>query len=149
MNIKKTIIKKAFLPLLLLLFTGCSERKDSVDVTSESPFTVTTKTNTDVYFQQKKQNLGTINSKINEFITCNFDFTNEMETPLIIYKADVFCGCLSTEIPREPIKKGEVGIIKVTLDTKKVSGKFSKSVFIKTNSQKEDVILLRVEGSIK
>lgn len=72
-----------------------------------------------------------------------------MKIPLVIYKAEVSCGCISAEIPNHPINHGDRGTIKITVDAKKILGKFNKTVFIKSNSQNEKVVLLRVEGIIK
>lgn len=67
---------------------------------------------------------------------------------IIIYKADVSCGCISTKIPDKPIVNGEKGGIEVAVDTKQVSGYFQKSVYVKSNAE-NDVIFLHVKGSVK
>ena len=78
----------------------------------------------------------------------NFEFTNKSEKPIIIQKADVSCGCISTRIPDKPIIKGEKGVVEVSVDTKQINGHFKKSVYVKSNAE-NDVVLLHVKGSVK
>ena len=42
---------------------------------------------------------------------------------------------------------GEKGQIKVIFNAKGFSGKFSKSIFVKSNA-KEDVVVLKIEGKV-
>lgn len=79
-----------------------------------------------------------------------FKFINNNEEPIIIYKVDVSCGCISVDYTKEPIKKGASGYVKLTLDTKQLNGSFNKVAFVKTNVQKDKgVSLLRVMGIVK
>ncbi|MDR2954696.1 MAG: DUF1573 domain-containing protein [Prevotella sp.] len=101
-------------------------------------------------FEEDEYDFGKVDARKeeNEFISKDFVFTNDNEKPLIITKADFSCGCVSTKIPDKPILKGEKGIVKVTLDTKQLHGRFTKSVYVKSNAE-NDVELLRVTGEIK
>lgn len=64
--------------------------------------------------------------------TREFKFTNTGTEPLIITNAKGSCGCTVPEWPKEPIRAGETGIIKIKYDTKR-AGAISKTVTITTN----------------
>ena len=146
---KVNLIQIFGISVFCILLFGCSKNNKSASNDLKIKSNISIDTISDIKFQYKTYDFGKFLSKEKVFVSCNFEFINEMENPLIIYKADVTCGCISTEIPTHPIKKGDAGTIKVTVDTRKVSGNFSKAIFVKSNSQKEDVILLRVKGAIK
>lgn len=99
-------------------------------------------------FQNKKYDFGDVNGKHNEYISTTFEFINNNESPIIIEKADVACGCVSTKFSAKPILKGEKGFVEVTLDTKQLSGVFDKKIFVKSNATNK-VELLRVMGTVK
>src|SRR5690242_18086006 len=63
-------------------------------------------------FEEEEYNFGTI--KQGESMTHLFSFTNNGKEPLIITSAAGSCGCTVPEWPKEPVKKGEKGTIKVT-----------------------------------
>ena len=65
---------------------------------------------------------------------CEFKFKNTGKEPLIISNARGSCGCTVPTWPKEPIMKGQTGIIKVHYDTKRV-GAFTKTVTITSNSK--------------
>ncbi len=62
-----------------------------------------------------------------------FKFTNVGKEPLIISGAVGSCGCTTPEVPKEPIKPGATGIIKVKYDTTR-PGAFEKSVTVSSNA---------------
>jgi len=64
--------------------------------------------------------------------TREFKFTNTGTEPLVITNAKGSCGCTVPEWPKEPIRAGETGIIKIKYDTKR-AGSISKTVTITTN----------------
>jgi hypothetical protein len=102
-----------------------------------------------LHFDEDTLDFGTIDTtrEENEFLTKEFIFVNHNDAPIIILRASVSCVCLSVEIPNEPILSGEKGVVKVTLDTKRVNGRFSRSVFVSSNAD-NDVELLRVTGIV-
>lgn len=99
-------------------------------------------------FEKIKHDFGTISKKKVEKITIDFDFINSDSIPVVIFKADVACSCLSVDYPKHPIKSSQKGTIRVVLDTKTQHGIFNRNIFIKSNA-KEDVLLLRISGIIK
>lgn len=78
----------------------------------------------------------------------DFKFTNTGETTLIIADVKGSCSCTSPSFPTEPIEPGESGIISALIDTKKLSGKTSKSLRISANTYPEKVTLVHLHGEI-
>lgn len=64
--------------------------------------------------------------------TREFTFTNTGNEPLLITNAKGSCGCTVPEWPKEPIRVGGTGVIKIKYDTKR-SGAISKTVTVTTN----------------
>src|SRR5688572_27670379 len=64
--------------------------------------------------------------------TREFTFTNTGTEPLLITNAKGSCGCTVPEWPKEPIRAGGTGVIKIKYDTKR-SGAISKTVTVTTN----------------
>ena len=61
-----------------------------------------------------------------------FVFTNTGTEPLVITNAKGSCGCTVPDWPKEPIRAGGTGVIKIKYDTKR-SGPISKTVTVTTN----------------
>lgn len=78
--------------------------------------------------------------------TCEFKFTNEGQSPLVLSNVRSSCGCTVPEWPRDPINKGENGIIEVKYNTR-IVGNFNKSIMVYSNGSKDPVIL-RIKGSV-
>ena len=76
-----------------------------------------------------------------------FKFKNTGKEPLIIYSATGSCGCTIPIAPKEPIKPGETGVIKVHYDTKRV-GSFEKTVTVASNG-KTPSKTLKIKGTVK
>lgn len=76
-----------------------------------------------------------------------FKFKNTGKEPLIIYSATGSCGCTVPIAPKEPIKPGETGIIKVHYDTKRV-GSFEKTVTVASNGKTASKTL-KIKGTVK
>jgi hypothetical protein len=81
-------------------------------------------------------------------IDVDWEFQNIGDIPLVIFKVDVSCSCLSVDYPKEPIMPKGKGIIKVRIDTQELSGDFNKTLFVRSNAT-EDIILLRIVGQVK
>jgi hypothetical protein len=64
----------------------------------------------------------------------NFAFVNTGKTPLIISDATASCGCTKPEWPKEPIKPGDKGIIKVTFNSTGKQGLQDKLITITSNT---------------
>ena len=79
--------------------------------------------------------------------TREFKFKNVGKEPLIIYSATGSCGCTVPTAPKEPIKAGETGSIKVHYDTKRV-GNFEKTVTVASNGKTASKSL-KIKGVVK
>lgn len=97
---------------------------------------------------EKKQSIGKVNRKEQQYVDVEYEFENTGNKPLVIIKADVSCGCMTVDYTKQPIKKGGKGYVKVKIDTKNQEGDFNKSVFIKSNAT-NNIELLRIVGKIK
>lgn len=91
---------------------------------------------TSINFPQSTFNFGEIMD--GEKVEHIFEFTNSGNEPLVIADAKGSCGCTVPVWPKEPIKPGEKGEIKVVYNSKgkgKVGGKSeTKTVTIKANT---------------
>lgn len=102
----------------------------------------------DVKFEQTVCNVGEFTENRSQ-ITSLFTFTNIGTAPLFFFRSVAPCGCMSIELPKEPILPGKRGIIKITYSIQeKYPGYFKKTiaVFANTNQQR---YVLSIEGIIQ
>ncbi|MBC9931921.1 DUF1573 domain-containing protein [Chitinophaga qingshengii] len=85
----------------------------------------------DLNFEEKVHNFGDIAQ--GEKVEYSFKFTNTGSSPLVIEDAISSCGCTVPEWPKQPIKPGESGFMKVIFDSHGKSGYTEKEISIKTN----------------
>lgn len=71
--------------------------------------------------------------------------TNTGTEPLILYKADVSCGCISVSLDKKPLQPGESTKIKIRIKTEGNKGVFDKAVFIQSNAENNPEII-RIKG---
>jgi hypothetical protein len=76
-----------------------------------------------------------------------FKFTNTGKEPLIISNAVGSCGCTTPDWPKEPIKPGASGVIKVHYATDRV-GQFEKTVTITSNADTPSKVI-KIKGVVK
>lgn len=77
-----------------------------------------------------------------------FDFKNTGEADLIITNAVGSCGCTIPEYPKEAIKPGESGRMKVSFNASGKHGQQQKTVTITTNTSQGSE-LLHIKAAIK
>ena len=99
----------------------------------------------EITFEKDVHDYGTIKQGADG--TCEFKFKNTGKEPLIISNAKGSCGCTVPTYPKEPIMKGQTGIIKVHYDTKRV-GAFTKTVTLNSNA-KNDTKVLTIKGIVE
>lgn len=68
-------------------------------------------------------------------VTYEFKFTNTGKSPLIITDAVASCGCTTPVWPKQPIKPGESGGIKVTFNSTGKMGLQDKQITITANTK--------------
>lgn len=99
----------------------------------------------EIVFEKEIVDYGTV--KYDSDGTREFKFKNTGKEPLIIYSATGSCGCTVPTAPKEPIKPGDSGVIKVHYDTKRV-GSFEKSITVSSNAKTPSKIL-KVKGTVE
>lgn len=78
--------------------------------------------------------------------TCEFKFTNEGKTDLILTNVRSSCGCTVPSWPREPLAPGQSSVIKVKYNTQRI-GLISKSITVESNAINNRVVL-RIKGNV-
>jgi len=99
----------------------------------------------EITFENEMHDYGTIKQGADG--GCEFKFKNTGKDPLIISNAKGSCGCTVPTWPKEPIMKGQTGVIKVHYDTKRV-GAFTKTVTLNSNA-KSDTKVLTIKGVVE
>lgn len=101
----------------------------------------------EIKFEKTSHNFGSFPET--EKVTCTFKFTNTGDNLLVIHQAIASCGCTVPQYPKQPIKPGESGEIKVTYDgSGKFPGHFKKSITLRTNA-KQEIVRLYIEGDME
>ena len=99
-----------------------------------------------IVFEKDSHNYGNIKEADGD-ASCEFRFTNEGNTPLIITRATSSCGCTAPTYPKSPIAPGESGVIGVTYHAKGRPGGFSKNITVYTNVPDEKIKLI-ISGNV-
>ena len=98
-----------------------------------------------IQFETTEHDFGTIPEKGDG--TFAFVFKNTGKEPLILKNVRSSCGCTVPEWPKEPIKKGNKGTIKVSYNTR-ITGSFSKSITVYSNAE-GDPVVLHIKGKVE
>jgi len=83
-----------------------------------------------------------------EIVEHNFKFKNAGDAPLLIASVKSTCGCTVPSWPEEVIKPGEFGDIAVSFDASGRSGRFIKTIQIRSNGS-PPVKSIRISGFIE
>jgi hypothetical protein len=97
-------------------------------------------------FEKEVYDFGAI--KQGDVVNYEFKFTNAGKEPLIITEAHGSCGCTVPEYPKEPIKAGGKGVIKVTFNSAGKSSMQDKTVTISSNA-KGGPKVLHIKGNVE
>ncbi|TKC03968.1 DUF1573 domain-containing protein [Pedobacter frigoris] len=147
---KKTLL----LALAALTFASCQQNKSSE---TEAATTVASDSSSNVgavagagdaviAFETANYNFGKITQ--GEKVSYSYKFTNTGKGPLIITNAEASCGCTVPEVPKEPIKPGEDGEIKVVFNSDGKIGLQDKVITVTSNAV-PSVTALHLTGEIK
>lgn len=79
----------------------------------------------------------------------NFEFTNVGQEDLVIEYAKGSCGCTVPEWPKDPIKPGATGAIKVKFDSTGKKGKQEKTVTITANTDPEINSIITIKAEVE
>jgi hypothetical protein len=128
-------MKKMFLFILAAgAFTACQQAKSTTEETTVTEQTTTTVVSPNagvISFEHGMYNFGTITQ--GDKVHYDFKFKNTGKSPLIITNASATCGCTVPEKPKEPVKPGETGVIKVVFNSTGKIGMQDKVVTIESN----------------
>jgi hypothetical protein len=97
-------------------------------------------------FEKEEHNFGTI--KQGDKVEYTFNFVNTGKEPLIISEAHGSCGCTVPDWPKQPIKKGEKGVIHVTFNSAGKQGMQDKTVTITSNATDSPKVL-HIKGTVE
>lgn len=133
-------MRNKILTLILFVFIGAGASAQETSVSKEN------KNGADMKFDKETFDFGTL--KQGESVTHEFKFKNNGKEPLIITQAQGSCGCTVPEYPKEPVKQGQTGTIKVTFNSAGKTGAQDKTVTITSNAKNSPVVL-HVKGNIE
>ncbi len=100
----------------------------------------------DFKFEKEVNDFGTIKEGIQA--TYDFKFTNTGKEPLLITNVQASCGCTTPKWSKEPIKKGESGIITAVYNSTGRPGAFNKSITITSNAKTASKVLY-IKGTVE
>jgi len=138
-------MKKLILSIMVVLVAGSFAVAQN-DKTTADTKPVSNPNAPVMKFENDVFDFGTI--KQGDKVEHTFVFTNAGKEPLIITEAHGSCGCTVPEWPKEPLKKGEKGSIKVTFNSSGKMGVQEKTITINSNAS-ENPKILRIKGNIE
>jgi hypothetical protein len=98
-----------------------------------------------IEFKVKEYNFGKVIQ--GEKVTYTFKFKNTGESDLIISQVNSSCGCTVPVFPKDPIKPGDEGKIKVSFDSSGRNGIQDKAITVVTNCQPNRTVL-RIKAQV-
>ncbi|MBL7892999.1 MAG: DUF1573 domain-containing protein [Bacteroidia bacterium] len=99
----------------------------------------------EIVFETDQHDFGTL--KQGAECAVEFKFKNTGKEPLLISNAQPSCGCTVPQWPKEPVKPGDSGVIKVKYDSNRV-GPFEKTVTVTSNAKTQQKVV-RIKGKIE
>ncbi|MBS1533295.1 MAG: DUF1573 domain-containing protein [Bacteroidetes bacterium] len=126
-------MKKLFLGLLAagMLMVACNSNQSGA--TASNGTTAVASDAPIMKFETEHHDFGKIVA--GDKVTYEFKFTNTGKSPLIITDAVASCGCTTPVWPKQPIKPGESGGIKVTFNSTGKMGLQDKQITITANTK--------------
>lgn len=100
----------------------------------------------EVSFEEEAFNFGKI--KQGEVIEHTFNFTNTGTTDLFIKQVRPACGCTAVDWPKEAIKAGKTGVIKLKFNSAGKLGKQHKTAAVLTNREPNGTFSLALDGEV-
>ncbi|WEK20578.1 MAG: DUF1573 domain-containing protein [Candidatus Pedobacter colombiensis] len=97
-------------------------------------------------FEKGEYDFGKITQ--GEKVSYSYKFKNVGKSPLIILNATATCGCTVPEVPKEPIKPGDEGEIKVLFNSTSKSGMQDKVITVTSNAEPH-IATLHLVGEVK
>ncbi len=78
--------------------------------------------------------------------SCEFVFTNQGKSPLLLTNVHASCGCTAPEWTKAPISPGETGVIKVKYNTA-ILGAFRKTITVNSTAANA-MVVLNISGTV-
>jgi len=128
-------MKRLFiLAIAAVSFTACQQSKstEGKDSAGKTMASVPAADAAIISFEHGMYNFGKISQ--GDKVHYDFKFKNTGKSPLIISNATATCGCTIPQIPKDPIKPGESGVIKVDFNSTGKMGMQDKIVTITSNA---------------
>lgn len=101
----------------------------------------------EIKFEKTNHHFGTFAADT-ALLDCEFKFTNTGNADLYIHQAFASCGCTVPDFPKNAIKPGESGVIKVSYNgMRKAPGNMRRSISIHSNA-KEEMVKLYITGKM-
>lgn len=88
---------------------------------------------------------GKVKASAQNVLHLSAAITNTGTRPLVLYKADVSCGCMDISLDKRPLPVGESMKIVINVKTEGNKGTFDKAVFIQSNA-KNNPEIIRIKG---
>jgi LEA14-like dessication related protein len=136
-------MKKVIVVLFFAALSGVVSAQETKPVITPE---VDNKNAPDLKFEVEEYNFGTV--KQGEVVTYDFNFISTGKEPLIISNAQATCGCTVPSWPKEPMKKGEKGTIKVSFNSTGKMRMQDKTVTITSNAKSGSKVL-HIKGNVE
>lgn len=98
-----------------------------------------------ISFDKKEYDFGTVNE--GDVVETSYLVTNSGKTDLVITNAQASCGCTVPVWPKNPIKPGATGEIKVKFNTSGKPNRQQKTITLTTNTESGREVLT-LKGSV-
>ena len=142
-------MKKTMLSLgvcLMMATVSFAQNTKGAGESAGQPATIVDKDAAEFKFDVEEYNFGTI--KQGDIVNYDFTFSNSGKNALIITEAHGSCGCTVPVFPKDPIKKGEKQVIKVTFNSAGKMGMQDKTVTL-TSTAKTATKVLHIKGTVE
>jgi len=150
-------LKLLFVPLLIvagLTLSSCrsgngSGKEDLPGDVVSNPNTADGKTDPStlpvISFEKKEHDFGKIVE--GESVSYEFTFTNTGKSDLVIADVSTSCGCTVPSYPKNAIRPGQSGTIRVAFNSRGKKGMQNKTVVVVANTQ-PNVTQLRIKAQV-
>jgi len=135
-------MNKIVLIVIMVGMISCAEKKtakrndSNQEISKEGQLT-------QIEFDSDMHDFGHVKS--GEILVYSFVFTNSGENDLVIDKAEADCGCIQTNLPKDPVPPGKDGLIEIEFNSAGMIGKQLKTIEILSNSKEPKHLIIFAE----
>jgi hypothetical protein len=98
-----------------------------------------------IKFEETEHDFGRIIE--GESVSYAFTFTNSGKSDLIIAEVSTSCGCTVASYPKEPVRPGAPGTVKITFNSNGKRGFQTKNILIVANTQ-PNTTMIRIKAQV-